>query len=114
MSLEAALQKLLERRLRAANPGESAPARFAEVAFDALTEAAARTLVDSGRALPSALSLSDWSRLLDSRAAELADPVWLESALRGVELTAKELKRITGALPPRGHKLARALIAASL
>ncbi len=114
LNLEAALKKLLERRLREANPGESAPARFAAVAFDALTEAAARTLVDTGLSLPSALPLDAWSRLLDSRAAELADPVWLESALRGVDLTAKDLKRITGALPPRGHKLARALVAASL
>lgn len=114
LNLEAALKKLLERRLREANPAESAPARFAAVAFDALTEAAARTLVDTGLSLPSALPLDSWSRLLDSRAAELADPVWLESALRGVDLSAKELKRIQSALPPRGHKLARALVAASL
>lgn len=114
LGLEGALALHLERRLMEVTSGQAAPARLASVALDALTEAAAKTLVEAGRALPSGLTVDAWSRLLESRAAELSDPVWLESALLGVELSARDLRRITTNLPPSGHRLVRALIAASI
>lgn len=114
LSLEEALRRSMEKRLLEAAAGESMPKKLASVAFDALTEAAAKTLVESGQALPEGLTIDSWSRLLEARASDLTDPVWLESALAGANLTARELERITKNLPPSGHRLVRALIAASI
>lgn len=110
-SLDDLAAAFVERRLASALVDSSWGPRTATQAFDALSHAAARCLVEPGLELGAPRALDAWAELL-ALTQDAPDEEWLVRAMRLADDDSgrtKRVEQVAKRLPPSGYRLARSL-----